>query len=135
MMMESDHLNNLDPTDLKILLALIRDPRIQVGELGDSLGVARNTAQTRVKRLIRSGVLSHSGREVDLEAVGYDVVAFVTIEVSHRELDGVVAGLRPSRRSSKCTRFRAGAMSGAAWSPLIRTTCRPPCGRCSGSGA
>ena len=43
----SDHLNNLDPTDLKILLALIRDPRIQVGELGDSLGVARNTAQTR----------------------------------------------------------------------------------------
>ena len=93
-MMESDHLNNLDPTDLKILLALIRDPRIQVGELGDSLGVARNTAQTRVKRLIRSGILSHSGREVDLEAVGYDVVAFVTIEVSHRELDGVVAGLR-----------------------------------------
>jgi hypothetical protein len=46
--MESDHLNNLDPTDLKILLELIRDPRIQIGELSDSLGVARNTAQSRV---------------------------------------------------------------------------------------
>jgi DNA-binding Lrp family transcriptional regulator len=39
-------------------------------------------------------VLRPGGREVDLEAVGYDVVAFVTIEVSHRELDGVVAALR-----------------------------------------
>ncbi|WP_235012953.1 Lrp/AsnC family transcriptional regulator [Arthrobacter sp. SLBN-100] len=92
--MESDHLNSLDATDLKILLELIRDPRIQIGELSDSLGVARNTAQSRVRRLLRAGVLRSGGREVDLEAVGYDVVAFVTIEVSHRELDGVVAALR-----------------------------------------
>jgi len=91
---ENEHLNNLDATDLKILLALIRDPRIQVGELSDAVGIARNTAQTRVRRLIRTGVLRPGGREVDLEAVGYDVVAFVTIEVSHRELDGVVGALR-----------------------------------------
>lgn len=87
-------MNSLDATDLKILLALIQDPRIQISELGDSLGVARNTAQNRVRRLIRAGVLNPGGREVDLEAVGYDVVAFITIEVSHRELDGVVAALR-----------------------------------------
>jgi DNA-binding Lrp family transcriptional regulator len=93
-MMESDHLNTLDPTDLKILLELIRDPRIQIGELSDSLGVARNTAQSRVRRLLRAGVLRSGGRDVDLDAVGYDVVAFVTIEVTHRELDGVVAALR-----------------------------------------
>ncbi|MFD5276664.1 Lrp/AsnC family transcriptional regulator [Pseudarthrobacter sp. NPDC058362] len=93
-MLESDYLNTLDPTDLKILLALVRDPRIQIGELSESLGIARNTAQTRVRRLLRAGVLRPGGREVDLEAVGYDVLAFVTIEVSHRELDGVVAALR-----------------------------------------
>jgi DNA-binding Lrp family transcriptional regulator len=93
-MRESDHLNTLDPTDLKILLALVRDPRIQIGELSESLGIARNTAQTRVRRLLRAGVVRPGGREVDLEAVGYDVLAFVTIEVSHRELDGVVAALR-----------------------------------------
>jgi len=87
-------LNKLDATDLKILLALIRDPRIQIGELSESLGIARNTAQSRVRRLLRADVLRGGGREVDLEAVGYDVVAFVTIEVSHRELDGVVAALR-----------------------------------------
>jgi DNA-binding Lrp family transcriptional regulator len=92
--MGDDHLNNLDATDLKILLSLIRDPRMQIADISEAAGVARNTAQSRVRRLIRTGVLRSGGREVDLEAVGYDVVAFVTIEVSHRELDGVVAALR-----------------------------------------
>ena len=87
-------MNSLDPTDLKILLELIRDPRIQIGDLSDALGIARNTAQSRVRRMLRSGVLHDGGREIDLEAVGYDVVAFVTIEVNHRELDGVVGALR-----------------------------------------
>ena len=94
MMNRSDDLNSLDSTDLKILLELIRDPRVQIGELSDSLGIARNTAQSRIRRMLRSGLLHDGGREIDLEAVGYDVVAFVTIEVSHRELDGVVGALR-----------------------------------------
>jgi DNA-binding Lrp family transcriptional regulator len=90
----SDDLNSLDPTDLKILLELIRDPRIQIGDLSEKLGIARNTAQSRFRRMQRSGLLHDGGREIDLEAVGYDVVAFVTIEVNHRELDGVVGALR-----------------------------------------
>ena len=60
----------------------------------DSLGIARNTAQSRLKRLLRSGVLQAAGREVDLDKVGYDVVAFITIVVTHRELDGVIGALR-----------------------------------------
>jgi DNA-binding Lrp family transcriptional regulator len=44
--------------------------------------------------MLRSGVLHDGGREIDLEAVGYDVVAFVTIEVNHQKLDGVVGALR-----------------------------------------
>lgn len=87
-------MNSLDPLDLKILLELIRDPRVQIAELSDALGIARNTAQTRIKRLLRTGVLHDGGREINLEKVGYDVVAFVTLEVTHRELDGVVAALR-----------------------------------------
>jgi DNA-binding Lrp family transcriptional regulator len=93
-MIRSDDLNSLDPTDLKILLELIRDPRVQIGELSESLGIARNTAQSRMRRLVRSGVLNDGGREVDLEKVGYDVVGFVTLEVTHRELDGVIGALR-----------------------------------------
>jgi DNA-binding Lrp family transcriptional regulator len=87
-------MSNLDNLDLRLLLELVRDPRAQVSELSERLGVARNTAQTRIRRLLRAGTLRRNGRELDLEALGYDVVAFITIEVAHRELDGVIAGLR-----------------------------------------
>ncbi|AUZ88861.1 Lrp/AsnC family transcriptional regulator [Arthrobacter agilis] len=86
--------SKLDNLDLRLLLELVRDPRAQVSELSELLGVARNTAQSRIRRLLRAETLRRSGRELDLEALGYDVVAFVTIEVSHRELDAVIAGLR-----------------------------------------
>ena len=87
-------MSKLDVLDLRLLLELVRDPRAQVSDLSALLGVARNTAQSRIRRLLRAGTLRTSGRELDLEAIGYDVVAFITIEVSHRELDGVIAGLR-----------------------------------------
>lgn len=87
-------MSKLDNLDLRLLLELVRDPRAQVSELSELLGVARNTAQSRIRRLLRAGTLRRNGRELDLEALGYDVVAFITIEVSHRELDAVIAGLR-----------------------------------------
>jgi len=84
----------LDPLDVRLILALIADPRAQISELADALGVARNTVQSHMRRLARNGALRQGGREVDLDAIGYDVVAFVTIEVTHRDLDGVIAAMR-----------------------------------------
>ncbi|GAB3251603.1 Lrp/AsnC ligand binding domain-containing protein [Arthrobacter pigmenti] len=86
--------SKLDSMDRRLLLELIKDPRAQIGELSQTLSIARNTAQARVKRLLRTGILRNGGREIDLAVIGYDVVAFVTIEVNHRELDGVIAALR-----------------------------------------
>jgi DNA-binding Lrp family transcriptional regulator len=87
-------LSTLDALDTKLLLALIEDPRAQIADLAERLGVARNTVQSRFRRLQRAEILRGGGREVDLEALGYDVVAFMTLEVVHRELDAVIAGLR-----------------------------------------
>lgn len=84
----------LDPLDIRLVLALIADPRAQISELADALGVARNTVQAHLRLLTRTGALRQGGREVDLAAIGYDVVAFVTLEVTHRELDGVIAAMR-----------------------------------------
>ncbi|MCU6479345.1 DNA-binding Lrp family transcriptional regulator [Arthrobacter silviterrae] len=84
----------LDPLDVRLVLALIAEPRAQIGELSDTLGVARNTIQSHLRQLSRSGALRRGGREVDLAAIGYDVVAFITIEVNHRDLDGVIAAMR-----------------------------------------
>jgi DNA-binding Lrp family transcriptional regulator len=87
-------MSTLDATDLRLLLALIEHPRAQIAELSERVGVARNTVQSRLRRFERAEMLRGSGREVDLEALGYDVVAFMTLEVVHRELDAVVTGLR-----------------------------------------
>ncbi|GAA1342370.1 Lrp/AsnC family transcriptional regulator [Arthrobacter roseus] len=87
-------MSKLDSLDLKLLLELVRDPRSQIGELSELLGVARNTAQARIRRLLRAGALRNGGRELDLATLEYDVTAFVTLEVVHRELDGVISSLR-----------------------------------------
>lgn len=84
----------LDRTDVRLLRELVHEPRSQVSQLSETLGMARNTAQARMQRLFRSGILRRSGRELDLARLEYDVVAFVTIEVTHRELDGVISALR-----------------------------------------
>lgn len=87
-------MGNLDPLDLRLLLELVRDPRAQISELSEILGIARNTAQSHLRHLDRAGLIRQGGRDIDLAGLGYDVLAFVTIEVAHRELDAVIAGLR-----------------------------------------
>ena len=83
-----------DDLEIRLLLELLARPRAQIGDLAESLGVARNTVQSRLRRLDRAGVLRDGGRDVDLAALGFDVLAFITIEVAHRELDAVIAALR-----------------------------------------
>jgi len=90
----SEHIVRLDDVDLKVLLSLIKDPRIQISELADEVGIARNTAQSRLRRLQRSEILRDGGRDIDLGKLGYDVLAFVTLEVNHRDLDTVITALR-----------------------------------------
>jgi DNA-binding Lrp family transcriptional regulator len=88
------NVNNLDPTDVKILLELIRDPRVQIGELSDTLGIARNTAQSRVPPHHPAGENHHRRPQIAPPSVGKHRGPHGTNEVTHRELDGVVAALR-----------------------------------------
>ena len=72
----------IDPLDAR-LIALWRDePRIGVLEASRRLGVARGTVQARLDKLVERGVVSSFGPEVDPAALGYDVTAFVTLEIS-----------------------------------------------------
>src|ERR1039457_5310450 len=46
------------------------------------VGVARNTAQAHLDRLLESGVITGFGPEVDIRRVGYAVSAFVNLQIS-----------------------------------------------------
>lgn len=76
-----------DAVDAKILQALVDDPRLTVSELAERAGVVRNTAQARVERLHREGVLGRNDRGVELRELGYSVSAIVAISLRHAEME------------------------------------------------
>ncbi len=71
----------IDGLDAQIVQLFAADPRIGVLEASRRLGVARGTVQARLNRLDRSGVVRRWGPELDPEALGYPVTAFVTLEI------------------------------------------------------
>lgn len=82
-----------DAIDVRILQALVVDPRLTISELAERAGVVRNTAQARLERLHREGVLGSNDRGVDLRALGYVVQAVVAISLRHAEIEQACAAL------------------------------------------
>jgi DNA-binding Lrp family transcriptional regulator len=72
----------LDSIDLALLKALGASPRAGMLALAREVGVARNTAQAHLDRMLATGVITGFGPEVDLRRVGYAVSAFVNLQIS-----------------------------------------------------
>lgn len=72
---------SIDALDAAILQLFSEEPRIGVLEASRRLGVARGTVQARLNRLELSGVVRGWGPELNPEALGYPVTAFVTLEI------------------------------------------------------
>src|SRR5271170_5326308 len=56
-------------------------PRVGVLEASRRLGAARGTVQARLDRMTERGVITGYGPEVDPAALGYEVTAFITLEI------------------------------------------------------
>lgn len=77
----SDGANAVDALDARLVLMLAREPRIGVLECSRRIGVARATVQSRLDRLRGRGVITGFGPDLDVEALGYHVTAFVTLRI------------------------------------------------------
>jgi DNA-binding Lrp family transcriptional regulator len=77
----------LDALDVALLEELRLEPRAGMLELARRTGVARATATARVQRLERLGVVTGYGPDVGLDAAGFGVQAFVTLEIAQGALD------------------------------------------------
>ena len=75
----------IDRLDAQIVALFADEPRIGVLEASRRLAVARGTVQARLDRLERSGVVRGWGPELDAEALGYPVTAFITLEIRQGE--------------------------------------------------
>lgn len=75
------NVDTLDSLDARILLALDDDPDASILALSRALKISRNTVHARLQRLSRNTLLGFSQR-VPPEAMGYHLVAFVSLAVS-----------------------------------------------------
>jgi DNA-binding Lrp family transcriptional regulator len=71
----------VDRLDAALIELLAAEPRVGVLEASRRLGVARGTVQARLDRLRDRGVITGYGPEVDPAALGYEVTAFITLEI------------------------------------------------------
>jgi DNA-binding Lrp family transcriptional regulator len=84
----------MDSTDARVLLALNDEPRATVLALAEQTGLSRNTVQARLARLERGGALGRFERRVEPHALGYPLLAFITITVTQQLLEQVASALQ-----------------------------------------
>lgn len=84
----------IDELDGRLLAELAARPRAGVLEVARRLGVARGTVQARLEKLLRRGVVTGFGPDIDPVAMGYAVEAFTTIDIAQGRLGDVVEHLR-----------------------------------------
>ncbi len=85
---------SLDRLDAKLIGHLGEDPRISVHDLATALGVARNTVQSRLRRLKDNGTLKGFRPELDLPSIGISIQAFMGLELEQGRLQAVLTVLR-----------------------------------------
>jgi DNA-binding Lrp family transcriptional regulator len=71
----------VDRLDAALIELLAAEPRVGVLEASRRLGVARGTVQARLDRMRERGIITGYGPEVDPAALGYEVTAFITLEI------------------------------------------------------
>lgn len=84
----------IDALDARLIRALCEIPRAGVMELARQLGVARGTVQARLDKLQQRGIISGFDPDLDLTAMGYEVLAFVSLEIAQGRLFDVATHLR-----------------------------------------
>jgi DNA-binding Lrp family transcriptional regulator len=83
----------VDEIDARLLLALAEHPRATAVGLAETVGLSRNTVQTRMNRMEEGGAVAGFERRVEPAALGYPLTAFVITRVTQRRLDEVADAL------------------------------------------
>jgi len=80
-------MKRLDELDLKILDELNENAGTSIPKLSKKLGVKQSKIYSRVKRLMRKNVIRRMTIEVNEETLGFNVKAFVGVNVESLERD------------------------------------------------
>ncbi len=82
----------LDSIDIKILKMLMENGKETLSKLSGEVGLSKSGVRRRIKKLEREDVIKNYTAKIDPEKAGYDIVAFLNIDVDSAEA-GRVAGV------------------------------------------
>ena len=77
--MALNHDRHIDGLDWQILRALQENARVSFSELGRRVGLSSPAVAERVRRLEDAGVITGYGVQLNLEKVGFPILAFIRI--------------------------------------------------------
>jgi Lrp/AsnC family leucine-responsive transcriptional regulator len=95
----------LDPTNLRLLDELQRNPRITMSELARRLGMSSPAVTERVQRLEADGVITGYRLELDPRALGWPVAAFVRIRPGPGQLKRIAELAQRTPEVAECHRI------------------------------
>lgn len=82
-----------DSTDLRLMSALLANPRETTVALADRLQLSRNTVQSRLANLQSGGAFLPFDRCINPAEVGYPLTAFTTVHAKQQLLNEIVEAL------------------------------------------
>ena len=101
----------MDPIDRRIVELLTGNGRLSYAELARQIGLSGPAVHERVGKLEASGIIRAYRAQVDPEAVGLGVTAFIGIvQAAETEVDDIVAAMSALPEIESC-HFLAGAES------------------------
>ncbi|MEM0365244.1 MAG: Lrp/AsnC family transcriptional regulator [Candidatus Nitrosocaldus sp.] len=83
----------IDELDMKILGELVKDASISVPRLSKKIDVNASVIYSRIKRLIKLGLIKKYTVIVNEEMLGYNVKAVTGINMDSKMRDSVISGL------------------------------------------
>jgi Lrp/AsnC family transcriptional regulator len=81
----------LDDSDRRILRALQAQPELTMRELGEATGLSHSPCWRRLQRLQHEGAVSARRFVIDPEAVGYEILVFCFVKITHHQRDRLKA--------------------------------------------
>ena len=89
----SDAEYQIDDLDRRLIGELRRGGRLSNSDLARTLDLARGTVQSRLGRLVDTGVITGWGPDLDRRSSDLGVLAFTTLTIAQGSHDRVVASL------------------------------------------
>jgi len=80
-------MGKIDSIDMRILTELVKDSSVSVPKLSKKISTNPSVVYSRIKRMVKRGLIKHYTLEVNEEQLGYNVRAYVGVNIDSKQRD------------------------------------------------